>query len=392
MQGSEHGEALLGAAISVDYLASHGQLCRMKKMAVIGIALALAGGWTQCFAQDDSAPPPTPDVSLRSSAELDQLLGPIALYPDPLIGLILPAAGVPSQIVLADRYVSQGGDPNQISVQPWDPSVQGLAHYPTVLKWMDDNLDWTTELGVAFTSQQSDVMDSIQRLRSQAQALGNLQSTPQENVESDDGDIDIDPVDPNEIYVPDYQPDQIYYQPGVYCTFGVGFPIGVWLGFDWDWHHHHLIAWRPDHPRPQGWWQRSSGNRRKEITTQNTTMWRPKSRPASIIVRGAGDRGYESGADSHLYVPPRASAPREREVPRPTQAPRVSVTEIGRPQEASRPIERDVRPVERSEPSESAFGGSQSSREVRESSSRGEESRSISTGSARSSGGSSGRR
>ena len=187
------------------------------------------------------------------------MLGPIALYPDPLIGIILPAATQPSQIVLADRYVSGGGDPNQIAEQPWDSSVQGLAHYPNVLKWMDDNLDWTTQLGEAFANQQADVMDSIQRLRGQAQSLGNLQSTPQENVVSDDGDIDIDPVDPNEIYVPDYQPASIYYQPGYYCSFGIGFPIGVWLGFDWDWHHHHLISWGPGHSRPQGWWQRSSG-------------------------------------------------------------------------------------------------------------------------------------
>ena len=217
----------------------------MKKMAVVAAALlALSGARTQCSAQD-AAPPPAPSAAVWSSADLDQMLGPIALYPDPLIGVILPAATEPSQIVLADRHVSEGGDPNQIAQQPLDPSVQGLAHYPNVLKWMDDNLAWTTELGQAFANQQSDVMDSIQRLRAKAQALGNLQSTPQENVVSDDGTIDIDPADADDMYVPDYQPDLIYYQPGVYCSFGIGFPIGVWLGFDWDWRHHHLISWGP---------------------------------------------------------------------------------------------------------------------------------------------------
>ena len=81
---------------------------------------------------------------------------------------ILPASTLPTQIVLADRYVSGGGDPNQIDQQPWDASVQALARYPDVLKWMDDNLNWTTDLGQAFLNQQQDVMDSIQRLRQSA--------------------------------------------------------------------------------------------------------------------------------------------------------------------------------------------------------------------------------
>ena len=108
-------------------------------------------------------PPPAPETPLRPAAELDQLLGPIALYPDPLIAEILPASTFPSEIVMADRYVSEGSDPNEIPSQGWDPSVQALAHYAAVLKWMDDNLPWTTQLGQAFQNQQSDVMDSIQR-------------------------------------------------------------------------------------------------------------------------------------------------------------------------------------------------------------------------------------
>ena len=204
----------------IDLLRGWGQHGDMKNLAVVAAAvLALAGALTQCSAQD-GAPPPAPGAVVWSGADLDQMLGPIALYPDPLIGLILPASTVPSQIVLASRYVSEGGDPNEIASQPWDASVQGLAHYPTVLKWMDDNIAWTTELGEAFAGQQSEVMDSIQRLRAKAQALGNLQSTPQENVQSDDGTIDITPTDENEVYVPEYQPELIYYQPGVYCSLG----------------------------------------------------------------------------------------------------------------------------------------------------------------------------
>ena len=168
-----------------------------------------------------------------SDEQLDQLLGPIALYPDPLIAQILPASTLPTQIVLADRYVSGGGDPNQIDQQPWDPSVQALARYPEVLKWMDDNLNWTTEVGQAFLNQPQDVMDSIQRLRQSAYNLGNLQSTPQQQVVNDGGYIEIVPADPQVIYVPVYQPDQVYYQTGYgppFITFGIGFAIGVVAG------------------------------------------------------------------------------------------------------------------------------------------------------------------
>ncbi len=144
-------------------------------------------------------PPPEPAGGpMFAPAQLDELVGPIALYPDPLIGEILPAATVPSDIVMADRYISQGGDINQVAQQGWDPSVQALAHYPNVLKWMDDNLAWATQLGQAFASQQADVMDAIQRMRGQAQQLGNLPNTPQETVESDEGDIEIQPTSPDE--------------------------------------------------------------------------------------------------------------------------------------------------------------------------------------------------
>jgi hypothetical protein len=368
----------------------------MKRLAVVAATLlGLAGGLTPCAAQD-AAPPPGPATAVWSDADLDQMLGPIALYPDPLVGLILPAATMPSQIVVADRYLNEGGDPDQISSQPWDASVQGLAHYPTVLKWMDENLAWTTELGEAFANQQSEVMESIQRLRAKAQALGNLPSTPQENVENDSGAIDIMPVDENEVYVPEYQPDLIYYQPGIYCSFGIGFPIGLWFCYDWDWHHHHLITWDRDHRRPPGWWHLTPSRRQGLINT-DTAVWRPKPHPGSVFV-GGGDRGYENRPVYRTYAAPKLPATRTpaRTVEthrvtasapsRAPEAPRASVFAPSAPKRAP----EVSRPVERSEPSESVFGGSQSAHEVRASSSRGQESRgSISSGSARS-GGSSG--
>ena len=184
----------------------------MKRISILGSTLAAcACAAIQALAQMP-VPPRRRKCNCAPAAELDQMLGPIALYPDPLIAQILPAATLPSEIVLADRYVNGGGDPNLIDQQPWDPSVKALARYPTVLKWMDDNLAWTTALGQAFLYQQQDVMDSIQRLRAQAQALGNLQTTPQENVVTDNGTIEILPANPQVIYVPVYQPDVVYFQ------------------------------------------------------------------------------------------------------------------------------------------------------------------------------------
>ena len=111
----------------------------------IPVLLCLLAGTTMSVQAQAAVPPPMPDYQPLPAAQLDQLLGPIALYPDPLIAEILPASTLPTQIVLADRYITGGGDPNQIDQQPWDASVQAVARYPSVLKWMDDNLNWTTQ-------------------------------------------------------------------------------------------------------------------------------------------------------------------------------------------------------------------------------------------------------
>jgi hypothetical protein len=301
-------------------------------------------------------PPPAPGGQLRSSGELDQMLQPIALYPDPLIAQLLPAATLPSEIVLADRYVSGGGDPNLIDQQSWDPSVQALARYPAVLKWMDDNLAWTTALGQAFLSQQQDVMDSVQRLRAQAQSLGNLQNSPQENIVADNGEIEILPADPQIIYVPVYQPNVVYYQRWSYgspfISYGAGFSVGAWLDFDFDWHNHQLIEWGRDHPRPGDWWNRPRGERDR-IEKSHTTLWQPH-RP-DILARG-GDRGW----DAHATHP----AP-------------VIRSEPGRPPErAAKPVViRHSEGATKARPAEGALIGVQSSHETQQFSNRGQQSR-----------------
>jgi hypothetical protein len=311
------------------------------------------------------APPPAPEVQLRSSTELDQMVGPIALYPDPLIAQILPAATLPSEIVQADRYVNGGGDPNLIDQQPWDPSVKGLARYPTVLKWMDDNLAWTTALGQAFLAQQQDVMTSIQRLRAQAQALGNLQSTPQENVVADAGSIEILPADPQMIYVPVYQPDMVYFQRpfgNPFISFGLGFAVGGWLNYDFDWRNHHLLAWGQGQPRPADWWSRRPSER-PQAELARTTVWHASNRP-SPAAQGL-DRGYSSRpVQSTVNViggQPRSA--QRRDTPPPS---------VGRPAPV---VVQHPAAAPSSRPASGALIGVQSSHQTQQFSSRGQASR-----------------
>jgi len=354
------------------------------KWTVIPIAALIfcVGVVTQTPAQSP-VPPPMPAYQPLSDAQLDQLLGPIALYPDPLIAEILPASTFPTQIVLADRYVSGGGDPNQIDQQPWDASVQALARYPNVLKWMDDNLNWTTDLGQAFLNQQQDVMNSIQRLRQSAYNLGNLQSTPQQQVINDGGDIEIVPVDPQVIYVPVYQPDHVYYQTAYgppFITFGIGFPIGVWLNCDFDWGHHNIIVWGHDHPRPPNWWREPPRQR----NTGHTTVWHPGNRPVAVGVN-RGDRGW-AVPNNRPVVATVGRSMSDSAMPRRTPAPEA------RPEapatRSSMPIARPTpAPVERSQPvnrpeSNGAFIGIESSRDTKTYSERGQQSMQTTTRSA----------
>jgi hypothetical protein len=175
----------------------------------------------------ESAPPKLPPEALN------QLLAPVALYPDALVALILPASTVPSDLVLAARYISSNGDPAQVANQPWDDSVKSLVRYPDVVKWMDQSLEWTTQVGEAFLDQPADVMNAIQQLRAQAIAAGNLIDTPQQRIVNEETCIRIVPAEPEVIYVPRYDPEVVYVQPyapnlGPALTFGVGFAVGSW--------------------------------------------------------------------------------------------------------------------------------------------------------------------
>ena len=180
--------------------------------------------------------------------QLDNLLAPIALYPDPLLAQVLTAATFPDDIQNAALWVRLH-NPDSIDYQPWDVSIKAVAHYPTVLSMLNDRLDWTTALGQAYVNQSTDIMMSVQRLRNMAHSQGNLVTTPQQQVVVDRGYIQIVPAQPRVIFVPAYDPGVIYvrrvYRPGFgfdgFFNFGTGFVIGSWLNYDMDWGTHRVV-------------------------------------------------------------------------------------------------------------------------------------------------------
>ena len=182
--------------------------------------------------------PNQPDRKL-APAQLDSLVAPIALYADPLLAQVMLAATFPEQIQEAAQYVRANGT-RGIDDQPWDVSVKAVAHYPTVVNMMDARIDWTTNLGQAYAAQSTDIMQAVQHMRSLAQAQGNLVSTQQQEVVVHDRYIAIWPAQPSVVYVPVYDPAIVYFRPCCYgpryfFSFGVGYPIGPWLIYDWDW-------------------------------------------------------------------------------------------------------------------------------------------------------------
>jgi hypothetical protein len=154
-----------------------------------------------------------------NAQDLEQLVAPIALYPDALIAQMLTASTYPEQVADADRWLRAQGyaSPDQIAAgadaQPWDPSVKALTAFPHVLSQMDQNLHWTSELGNAYYNEPQDMLEAVQTMRQRAREAGNLQSTPQEAVNYDRGNIEVSPVNPQTVYVPGYDPWAVYGQP-----------------------------------------------------------------------------------------------------------------------------------------------------------------------------------
>lgn len=187
--------------------------------------------------------------ALLAPAQLEELLSPIALYPDPLIAIILPASTFPTDIVLAARYLTAGGNPESLESQSWDDSVKALARYPEVMKWMDQNLAWTKAVGAAFVLQPADVLTCTQRLRTAARAAGNLNDSPEQKVVVERETIRIVPARPEVIYVPVYDPAWVYrprevnfYHPRPLIRFTTAYRTGSWLSYHCDWGYSTVVV------------------------------------------------------------------------------------------------------------------------------------------------------
>lgn len=256
--------------------------------------------------------------------QLDEMVGPIALYPDPLVALVLPASTAPNDIVAAAQYLAANGDPSQVDSQPWDPSVKGLAHYPDVLNWMNANLPWTQGLGAAFAMQPADVMKSIQQMRAKALAAGTLVNTPQQQVDDEGDDIRIIPTQPDTIYVPQYDADDVYGDSegadGSYVTFDAGYPVGPWLGFECDWDDFGIWIgpWHRGWEYRRDWRNGGSGSRWHADPARGRELVRNYYRPNYSVPRTqapAGARGAQRAgppASRGIVLTPRSEPPRGR--------------------------------------------------------------------------------
>jgi hypothetical protein len=229
----------------------------------------------QPSAQPDQSQQAAPAPAL-SAEDLEQLLAPIALYPDSLLAQVLAASTYPAQVAVADQWVQQMraagyGSPDQIAAganaqTSWDPSIKALTAFPDVLDLMNHDLEWTSNLGNAYYNQPQDVMQTVQVLRNRAEQAGNLQSTPQEEVQNDQGYVELAPTNPQVVYVPTYNPWDVYGQPiapypgfsfcgalgnffgGLPIQYGLSFALGAfdrmpfgWLAWGFDWLGHSLL-------------------------------------------------------------------------------------------------------------------------------------------------------
>jgi hypothetical protein len=315
------------------------------------IALAVAvcmidPGWSAVLAQTTApaTPPAQPEqeASQYDPQQLDALLAPIALYPDQLLTQILMAATFPLQIVEASRWLDDPahktltGDALDKALQPmsWDPSVKSLVPFPQVMAQLNTNLDWTQQLGYAFANQQKDVLDSVQRLRQQAQAHGQLKSTEQQVVKTEappagstaPQTIIIEPAQPNVVYVPTYNPTVVYgtwpypayppvvvppppgYAVGTALAAGLAFGAGVAItGALWGW----------SRPNWYGGNVNVNVNRWNNINVHNNVR----------VNNGTWNAGYNrpAGRPANLQRPPGGP------VGRPVRNPGLPPNAIGRP-------------------------------------------------------------
>jgi hypothetical protein len=244
----------------------------LRFLLVVLCTLAIVPGDTLTYSQtaqptqqpssEDQAAKPEAQAAKIPPDQLDSLVAPIALYPDPLLAQTLAASTYPLEIVQLQQWLEKNPKlkdkelADAVAKQPWDPSVQAMAALPDVVKRLADDIQWTTDLGNAFLAQQSDVMDAVQRMRKKAEDKGNLKSSEQQKVETKVVEnktvIVVEQADPQVVYVPSYNPTVVYgapvyayppiyypppgyYAAGMAVSFGVGMAMGAMWSGGWGW-------------------------------------------------------------------------------------------------------------------------------------------------------------
>src|SRR3954467_10728507 len=235
-----------------------------RSLLAILCAVSVMPGDTLAYAplQSSSQKPPAQATAKVPADQMDSLVAPLALYPDPLLAQTLAASTYPLEIILLQQWLEKNKGlkdkalADAAAKQPWDPSVQALAALPELVKRLADDIQWTTDLGNAFLAQQQDVMDAVQRMRKKAQDKGNLKSSEQLKVETKVIEskqvIVVEQANPQVVYVPSYDPvvvygasyypyPPIYYPPwgyyaaGMAMSFGVGVMMGAFWSGGWGW-------------------------------------------------------------------------------------------------------------------------------------------------------------
>ena len=319
----------------------------------------------------EPAPAPAPAQEKFGAEQLDAMLAPIALYPDPLLAQVLMASAFPVQIVQAQRWLDDPahkaltGDVLEKALQAenWDPSVKSLIPFPQVLSMMSAQLEWTQQLGYAMSIQEKDVMDSVQRLRLQAKSAGSLVSTPQQTVTTDGPTVIIQPAEENTVYVPVYNPSVVYGEwpypsyPPIYYPPPPGYVAGSALAAGLAFATGVAIVgglWNMGYPN----WR--YGNVNVNVNRWNTvnvnrppihsSNWRP---PAATQLPArahgpVGAPGRPSGLPANAAGRPTVKVPSSA-VNRPTQRPAQAPARVTPPTPAGarRPAQAPARPTAR---------------------------------------------
>src|SRR5579872_7199795 len=234
----------------------------IRQAAALVCALVILPGDMSSLASQASQAPAEDQAASIPPEQLDSLVAPIALYPDPLLSQTLVASTYPLEVIQLQQWLEKNKTlkdkalVDAVEKQNWDPSIQALAALPDAAKQLADNIKWTTDLGNAFLAQQSDVMDAVQRMRKKAQGSGNLKSSEQQKVETQTVEnkqvIVIEQANPQVVYVPSYNPTVVYgapvypyppitypppgaYVAGMAISFGLGVAMGAMWSGGWGW-------------------------------------------------------------------------------------------------------------------------------------------------------------